>query len=82
MSNNEVGFRNWLSKTKKFQRKVVCDILSRKNRLFKIKKYEVGQNLKSYLIKLEDIETFKNLTLSVKSQLRRSVRLFAEFHSR
>jgi hypothetical protein len=33
-------------------------------------------------MKLEEIDAFRKLTISVKSQLRRSARLFSEFHSR
>jgi len=81
MKKNDDGFRLWLTKTKRFQPKVVSDILSGKNRLLKIKKFEIGQNVNSYLPKLEEISAFKNLSISVKSQMRRSVRLLSEFHS-
>jgi hypothetical protein len=81
MKKNDDGFSLWLTKTKRFQPKVVCDILSRKNRLLKIKKFGIGQNVNSYLSKLEEISAFKNLSISVKSQMRRSVRLLSEFHS-
>jgi hypothetical protein len=79
MKNDDNHFKSWLLKTKKYQPKVACDILSRKRRIIKIRKYDIGQNVNSYLMTLDEDKSFQRLAITVKSQLRRSMRLFAEF---
>lgn len=72
-------FREWLIEHKKINRKVAGDILSRVNRASKI--IDVNDlNSTAHLISdlISSVE-FKVLTVSVRSQIKRSVILYREF---
>ena len=72
-------FRGWLIEHKKINRKVAGDILSRVNRASKI--IDVNDlNSTAHLISdlISSVE-FKVLTVSVRSQIKRSVILYREF---
>ena len=67
-------FREWLTK-KGFQGKVVNDIVCRAKRADGIKEYDGAE---TYLFYLNEEAQFKNLTITVRSQLRRAIRLYIE----
>lgn len=71
------SFADWLEKSKGFSFKVSHDILSRKKRILSF----TGEQevTKMTLQKAEGHKEFLALSISVKSQLRRSVRLYWEY---
>lgn len=74
-------FVNWLIRTKKFSPRAARDVLSRYRRAVEflnveqIKRKDIDEVL--YLLSKE--KAFSGLSVSVKSQLRRSLRLRYEF---
>lgn len=70
-------FEEWLEQDKQFTHKVSHDIVSRLNRVYQL--LSISQIDDQTLSALENCESFKILSVSVKSQLRRCVRLNLEF---
>jgi len=72
-----MNFSEWLEKNKGMSRKSSHDVASRLKRAMAILGTEniSGEDVS----KLEGKEEFQALSLTVKSQLRRSIRLYAEF---
>ena len=74
-----MSFENWLKTEKEFTVKAAHDVVSRLNRVKQILSIDSIDNLT--LAQLEKSDSFKELSVSVKSQLRRSVRLNLEFQA-
>jgi DNA (cytosine-5)-methyltransferase 1 len=72
-------FSNWLKKNKRFTVASANDVVSRLRRVDSICDIEWDKALDSNLFTLSQKNEFKKLTPSVKSQLRRSVKLYYEF---
>ena len=70
-----VAFREWLEQ-KGFTQRVVGNIICRAKRADNILPWNGGD---TYLFYLEKEEKFTSLTVNVKSQLRRAIRLYSEF---
>ena len=70
-----VSFKGWLIQHG-YENRVACDIVSRAKRANSIMEWN---NEETYLFYLEQQETFKSLTVSVRSQLRKSIKLYQEF---
>lgn len=70
------GFKEWLYTTQNFSPAVISDMGSRLKRVDSIKEWN---NEETYLFYLEKEEEFKKLAVSVKSQLRRVVKLYADY---
>lgn len=70
------GFKEWLKVSKTYTPDVISDMGSRLKRADKIREID---GTDTYLFYLEKEESFKCLSVSVKSQLRRAVKLYAEY---
>ena len=72
-----VGFKAFL-KDKGYSDAVVGDTCSRMNRANRLKEWYFDD---LYLYHLEKVEGFSSLSVSVKSQIRKAVKLYNEYHS-
>jgi len=83
MEYNKEGFRVWLSENKKLAKKSLGDILSRFNRATSFFGEEIidfnSYKLDEILMKLERNDAFHQLNVSLKSQLRRTFKLYHEY---
>lgn len=70
------GFKEWLKVSKTYTPDVISDLGSRLKRADTIKEWVDDE---TYLFYLEKEESFKSLSVSVKSQLRRAVKLYTEY---
>lgn len=70
------NFKMWLSENTDYSDAVVNDIASRMNRADKFVPWEPT---KLYLFRLEQEKGFSKLSVSVKSQIRRAVRLYSDY---
>lgn len=73
---NIVEFRKWLEEKTKYTRATKSNIVSRLKRADGIIPIVVDD---VYLYKLSIQPEFQNMSVSVKSQIRRAVRLYLEF---
>ena len=73
-------FKIWLCNNKKYTERSARDVCSRLKRVCIILGQENVENCN--IDDLESNEDFKELTMSVRSQLRKSVRLFFEYKDR
>lgn len=73
---NIVGFKIWLDKNTKYTKATKSNIVSRVKRANKIMPI-VADNV--YLFRLSNQAEFQNIPVSVKSQIRRAIRLYLEF---
>lgn len=70
-----VSFKKWLI-SHGYEGRVVRDISSRAKRADSLMEWN---NEETYLFYLEQTPAFKSLTVSVRSQLRKAVKLYQEF---
>jgi len=70
------NFKNWLEQNTSLSANVVSDTISRMKRADKIRPWG-GET--TYLFYLEKEESFQSLTVSVRSQIRKAVRLYSSF---
>ncbi len=70
------NFKKWLEQNTALSNNVVSDTISRMKRADKIKAWD-GES--TYLFYLEKEERFATLGVSVKSQIRKAVRLYSSF---
>lgn len=70
-------FKVWLCKHKKYKEKSASDVCSRLKRVCMMLGQENAEACNVDI--LENNDEFKKLTISVRSQLRKSVRLYLEF---
>lgn len=73
---DKVGFKEWLRVTSSHSDRVINDIICRMNRADSISEWT---NTDTYLFYLEKNPVFLDLTISVRSQLRKSIRLYSEY---
>lgn len=69
-------FKEWLIEKKQYTDASIKDIVSRLRRANNILTF---QNEDVYLFKLNQCEEFQKVSISVKSQIRRSVRLYFQY---
>lgn len=72
------NFKRWLTDNTNYSNAVITDIASRAKRADSLVEW-FDDDL--YLFHLEKNEMFKALSVSVKSQLRRAVKLYNEYQS-
>lgn len=72
-------FKNWLESTKGMSNKSACDVISRLNRVRCIRPIEGSIDLERYLFELSMTSEYKSTSPSVKSQMKRAVKLFFEY---
>ena len=75
-------FSSWLRSSKGFTEAAAKDVKSRLKRVHSICKLQDGVDVSKALFILGQQESFKTLSVSVRSQLRRSVKLFDEYTSK
>lgn len=69
-------FKNWLQENTTYSRAVIGDIASRMNRADHILKWN---NSDTYLFYLNKEKAFMGLSVSVRSQIRKAVKLYTEY---
>lgn len=74
-------FSSWLKSSKGFSEAAAKDVKSRLKRVQSICTVEDGGDLSTTLFILGQQERFKTLSVSVRSQLRRAVKLYDEYIS-
>lgn len=74
---NEFEFREWLDRNKSYSHRVIKDIVCRFNRVEKM--LPLDDNHEKYMWELEKILNSDKFSPNVKSQLRKSVKLYFEF---
>jgi DNA (cytosine-5)-methyltransferase 1 len=74
-------FYGWLLKEKKYKENSAHDVLSRIRRVAVLIHLKENMTEDNLLATLSKQRSFQNLTPSVRSQLKRAVRLFKEFGS-
>ncbi len=73
-------FKNWLCEKKIYTERSARDVCSRLKRVYLLlDKENVDENT---IYSLESNNEFKGLSMSVRSQLRKSVKLFLEYKNR
>lgn len=70
------GFKKWLSNNFSYSKPVVRDICSRMKRADNFLYFE---NDEIYLYRLEQLENYRLLSSSVRSQIKKSVKLYQEY---
>lgn len=73
---NYDGFRKWLQEKNKYTDASIKDILSRMRRANNIL---IFRNEDIYIFRLEQCEEFQTASVSVKSQMRRAIRLYFQY---
>lgn len=79
LTDEKENFRSWLIDVKNINKKVAGNILSRTNRVSGIININDTKPTSHLILDLVDNADFKNLTMCVRSQLKRSVLLYREF---
>lgn len=75
------AFKKWLMKSKKYGKKAAQDVVSRLKRVRKIINIDYSLTEENKVLnKLAKTKEFNNLTMSVRSQLRRAVKLLCEYN--
>lgn len=69
-------FRKWLREKNKYTDASIKDIISRLRRANNIL---IFQNEDIYIFRLEQCEDFQKASVSVKSQMRRAIRLYFQY---
>lgn len=67
------GFREWIKKNTDYSDKVVSDIVSRARRADRLQEWT---NNEIYLFELERNEAYRHLSASVRSQMKKAVKLY------
>ncbi len=70
------GFRVWLKENTSYSDSVISDTVCRARRADKIKEWD---NSETYLFYLERMDDFKSLSVSVKSQIRKAIKLYSYY---
>lgn len=70
------GFKEWLTENTNFSKRVVGNTVCRMRRVDRIQDWDEDEH---YLYNLEKNDEFLELTVSVKSQCRRAVRLYTAY---
>jgi len=73
------NFKNWLIKTKNFSVRSAGDVLCRLNRASSLTELNPKLKTDQILFNLSQESEFQALSMSVRSQLRRSIKLYRHF---
>lgn len=74
------NFKIWLTNSEKYSIKTVENIISRIQRVNRFKKIDMNEDIDLYLLILSKNGKFKMLSSSVKSQLKKAVKLYYQFN--
>ena len=69
-------FKNWLIANTSYTSSVISDTVSRAKRADKILEWSDDD---VYQFRLEQLEEYKKLSISVRSQIKKAVKLYSEF---
>jgi DNA (cytosine-5)-methyltransferase 1 len=81
MSEEYIAFRKWLIDVKSLAENSADDVISRIKRAKSIMEIDVPIDIDTLLFHFIGKPAFKALTVTVKSQLKRSIKLYKEFKS-
>ncbi len=79
MNSRNLSFSDWLISVKNFQKKSSFDVISRLRRVQKYVEINKKEDLSSIIKRLDRSNQFNELSLSVKSQLKRAIKLHKEY---
>jgi DNA (cytosine-5)-methyltransferase 1 len=79
MNGEYTDFHKWLMDGKAMSEKSANDVISRLRRAKTIIVFDVSLDVETLLFHFTGKPAFKELTLTVKSQLKRAIRLYKEF---
>jgi len=79
MNENYVDFREWLQNSKSLTKNSAEDVVSRIKRAKNIMEIDVPIDIETLLFHFMGKPAFKTLTITVKSQLKRAIKLYKEF---
>ena len=80
MNENYSDFREWLQNNKSFTKNSAEDVVSRIKRAKNIMEIDVPIDIETLLFHFMGKPAFKTLTTTVKSQLKRAIKLYKEFN--
>ncbi len=69
-------FKNWLTENTSYSPPVISDIVSRAKRADRMLEWN-GEDI--YQFRLEQLEEYKKLSVSVRSQIKKAIKLYSEF---
>lgn len=75
---NNSGFKQWLISNTTYSNRVISNTISRLNRADRMQPVYPEE---VYLFELEHIDEFSSLSASVKSQIRKAVKLYFQYVS-
>jgi DNA (cytosine-5)-methyltransferase 1 len=81
MDESYEAFFQWIIKTKSLSEDSAGDVISRIKRAKSIMEIDVPIDIETLLFHFSGKPAFKKLTTTVRSQLKRSIRLYKEFDS-
>ena len=73
---NSEDFKKWLKENTKYSDAVICDIASRIRRADSILEWN---DTETYIFYLEKEKNFGSLSVSVRSQIRKAVKLYSAY---
>jgi DNA (cytosine-5)-methyltransferase 1 len=79
MNEDYADFREWLQNKKSLTKNSAEDVVSRIKRAKNIMEIDVPIDIETLLFHFMGKSTFKTLTITVKSQLKRAIKLYKEF---
>jgi len=79
MNEDYADFREWLQNTKSLTKNSAEDVVSRIKRAKNIMEIDVPIDIETLLFHFMGKPAFKVLTITVKSQLKRAIKLYKEF---
>jgi DNA (cytosine-5)-methyltransferase 1 len=81
MNGEYTDFHKWLMDAKAMSEKSASDVISRLRRAKTIMVFDVPLDVETLLFHFMGKPAFKELTQTVKSQLKRAIRLYKEFNA-
>jgi DNA (cytosine-5)-methyltransferase 1 len=82
MNEEYADFREWLKNTKSLSKDSADDVVSRIKRAKSIMEIDLPVDIDTLLFYFIGKPAFKTLTTTVKSQLKRAIKLYKEFNSK
>ena len=80
MNENYIDFLEWLQNTKSLTKNSAEDVISRIRRAKNIMKIDIPMDIETLLFHFMGKPAYKTLTTTVKSQLKRAIKLYKEFN--
>jgi DNA (cytosine-5)-methyltransferase 1 len=81
MNGDYTAFHKWLISVKSLTKDSAGDVISRIKRAKSIMEIDVPLDIDTLLFHFKSKPAFKALTITVKSQLKRAIKLYKEFNS-